>query len=301
MRPSRLSAWLAFAGAWSTAFSVSSAATSVSPAVLSATTDLLDAGHILHFLDIVDAFGHVSVRNPDNLSEFFMSFSLAPALATSQSIITYEINNATALSLTFNTSVTGANIPAGFAERFIHSELYKAFPDVQGVVHSHTTEVLPFAGANVPLKAQMHTAGSIGTQGTPIFDTGKLPTSILPENQPHDTLIRTAVLGDALARSFSSDSGVVLMKGHGMAVRGSSVRDAVFRSFYTLQDAKVQFQATLLGGSTGLTPREAQDGANTTESTSLLGRAWQLWVAQVDTAGLYVNDLRASTAPASAS
>jgi len=272
----------------------------VSPTVLNATTDLLDANHILHFLGIVDAFGHVSVRNPDNASQFFMSFSLAPALATSQSIITYEINNATALALTFNSSVTGSNIPAGFAERFIHSEIYKAFPDVQGVVHSHTTAVLPFAAAGVPLKAQMHTAGSLGTKGTPIFDTGTLPNSILPQDQPHDMLIRTAVLGDALARSFSSDSAVVLMKGHGMAVRGSSVRNAVFRSFYTLQDAMVQLQAIMLGGAHGLTPREAHDGANTTESTSLLGRAWQLWVAQVDNAGLYVNDLRPSTAPSAA-
>jgi hypothetical protein len=103
---------------------------------------------------------------------------------------------------------------------------------VQGVVHSHTTDILPFAAAGVPLTAQMHTvghflswqylliyspllislvpfkAGSIGTKGTPIFDTGKLPTSILPEDQLHDMLIRTEALGDALAGSFSTDSGV---------------------------------------------------------------------------------------------
>lgn len=108
---------------------------------------------------------------------------------------------------------------------FAHLKIYQAFPDVLGVVHSHTTEVLPFAAANVPLTAQMHTvsylanyraflfsncskAGSVGTKGTPIFDTAKLPTSVLPEDQPHDLLIRTAVLGDALAKSFSNDSQV---------------------------------------------------------------------------------------------
>jgi len=274
-----------------------SQSTNVPDAVRTVAIDLLDAGHILHFLDIVDAFGHVSVRNPVNASEFLMSFSLAPALATSQSIVTYEIQNATSLSLTFNSSVTGAAVPSGFLERFIHSEIYKTFPTVQGVVHSHTTEVLPFAGAGVPLTAQMHTAGSLGSLGTPIFDTNKLPTSILPENQPHDLLIRNTVLGDALARTFSSDSQVVLMKGHGMAVRGFSVRDAVFRAFYTRQDATVQLQARLLGGgaNTGLTAREAMDAENTTESDNLLGRAWQLWVAQVDNAGLYVNDLREMT------
>lgn len=67
----------------------------------------LDRGpDILHFLDIVDAFGHISVRNPDNESQFIMypsfstflhfrflilgrSFAVAPALTTSQSLVTY--------------------------------------------------------------------------------------------------------------------------------------------------------------------------------------------------------------------
>lgn len=66
---------------------------------------------------------------------------------------------------------------------------------------------------------------------------------------------------------------IVLMKGHGMAVRGASVRDAVFRAFYTKLDATVQLQSILLGGgklSDGLTAREAVDAANTTESANLL-------------------------------
>lgn len=62
------------------------------------------------------------------------------------------------------------------------------------------------------------------------------------------------------------------MKGHGMAIRGASVRDAVFRAFYTKQDATVQLQSILLGGNPqtdGLTAREAMDAANTTESANL--------------------------------
>lgn len=59
------------------------------------------------------------------------------------------------------------------------------------------------------------------------------------------------------------------MRGHGMSVRGSSVRDAVFRSVYTRDDAIVQLNAAILGGSTGLSAREAADGANTTEGDSL--------------------------------
>ncbi|KAJ7588534.1 arad-like aldolase/epimerase [Mycena floridula] len=275
-----------------------------SNATLGAVTDVVDAGHILHFLGVVDAYGHVSVRDPDNSSQFIMSISIAPALATSQHIATYDIENATAIQLTLNSSVMGNDVPTGFLERFIHSEIYKAFPDIGGVVHSHTPEVLPFAGANVPLRAQMTTGGSIGTNGTPVFDAGTLDASLLPDSQLHDLLVRNPVIGAALAQTFSNDSQLVLMKGHGMAVRGVSLRDAVFRAFYARQNAIVQFQSVMLGGGIsgdiGLSPREAEDAANTTESASLLGRAWQLWTAQVDQDGLYVNDLRNGTMAASA-
>ncbi|KAJ3829606.1 arad-like aldolase/epimerase [Lentinula raphanica] len=269
--------------------------------VTNVAIDLLDGSHILHFLDVVDAFGHVSARNPDNSSQFIMSFAVAPALTTSQSLVTYEIDNATAVQLTFNTSVTGDAVPSGFLERFIHSQIYKAFPNITGVVHAHTLNVIAFAAAEIGLRAQMGSAGSVGTlvNGTPIFDFDTLPTSILPEDAPHNLLIGNEALGDALADTFDNGSEVVLMKGHGMAIRGTSVRDTVFRAFYTMQNADVQSTASLLGAlamggvpPAGLSPRVAMDATVTFESDSLLSRAWALWTAQVDQVPLYVNDLR---------
>ncbi|KAE9394581.1 hypothetical protein BT96DRAFT_827477 [Gymnopus androsaceus JB14] len=265
---------------------------------------------ILHFLDIVDAFGHVSVRNPDNASQFIMSFAIAPALTTSQTLVTYEIDNATAIQLTFNTSVTGNAVPSGFIERYIHSQIYKAFPNVTGVVHAHTLNVISFAAVGVGLKAQFGAAGSVGAlnNGTPIFDYDSLPASILPESASHNLLVENEALGDALADTFQNGSAVCsfhkilsrsMLVGHGMAVQGTSVRNAVFRSYYTMLNADVQSMAVLLGSlahggqsPTGLSPRDAMDAAATLESESLLDRAWALWTAQVDQSSLYVNDLR---------
>jgi len=51
------------------------------------------------------------------------------------------------------------------------------------------------------------------SKGTPIFDFGQLPSSVLPDNAIHDLLIRNTELGDALARTFVDDSEVVLMTG----------------------------------------------------------------------------------------
>ncbi|KAJ7352261.1 arad-like aldolase/epimerase [Mycena albidolilacea] len=288
-------AWILASGFWSPVFGQS-----IPAEVTAAGVDLLDANHILHFLDVVDAFGHVSLRNPVNTSQFLMTFAIAPAQASSQSIVTYEVENATSIGLTFNASVLGSAVPTGFAERFIHSEIYKKFPDVLAVLHSHSREVLPFANqASVPLISQMHTAPSIGSEGAPIFDVRTLPKSVLPDSQLHDLLIRNEALGDALAHTFSDDSQVVLMRGHGMAVRSTSIREVVFSSYYITQDATVQLQGILLGGGKAPKPlnqREVTDTATTAKT--LVGRAWSMWAQQVDHAGLYVNDLRNGAAPA---
>ena len=61
-----------------------------------------------------------------------------------------------------------------------------------------------------------------------------------------------------------------------MAIRGTSVRDTVFRAFYTMQNADVQSTASLLGAlamggvpPAGLSPRVAMDATVTFESDSL--------------------------------
>ncbi|KAJ7305645.1 arad-like aldolase/epimerase [Mycena albidolilacea] len=293
---------LAGLAAADTAVTDSSVSAAIPASVTAAGIDLLDASHILHFLDVVDAYGHVSVRNPANSSQFLMTYAVAPAQATSQSIVTYAIQNATVLNLTFNPSVKGTAVPTSFAERFIHSEIYKKFPDVNAVIHSHTQEVLPFANqASVPFVAQMHTSPSVGSTGAPVFDIRTVATSLLPDSALHDLLVRTAGLGDALAAKFVTGSQVVLMRGHGMAIRADSIRDAVFNAYYTKQDATVQLQSFILGGGKtlpiALNAREITDA--TTTCKSLVARAWPMWAQQVDIAsGLYNNDLRKGAVPA---
>ncbi|KAJ7252823.1 arad-like aldolase/epimerase [Mycena rebaudengoi] len=258
---------------------------------------------ILHFLDIVDALGHVSVRNPANSSQFLMSFALAPALTTSTSVVThvssvYAVKNATAVGLPFS---PGATVPTGFSERFIHSEIYNKFPEVNAVIHAHTAAILPFANqAKVPLVAQMSTAPSVGTHA-PIFDFSSLPASVLVGDTLSDFLVRNSLLGAALAKKFVNGSDVVLMANHGMAVRATSVRQAVFSAFYVMQNAKVQFKSILLGGGkapAALNAKQITDSV-TTATGALAPRAWNLWTKQVDLNPLYTNDLR-KAAPASA-
>jgi len=89
---------------------------------------LITGLHILHYNGVLDAYGHVSVRNPNNGSNFFMSRNLAPALvANSSDLVEYYVDDAAPID---------PNAPSGFIERYIHSELYKRFPSINSVVHS---------------------------------------------------------------------------------------------------------------------------------------------------------------------
>jgi ribulose-5-phosphate 4-epimerase/fuculose-1-phosphate aldolase len=105
---------------------------------------LITANHILHHQKVLDAYGHISVRNPQNSATFFISRSLAPALVTCrEDIAEYHVGDASPVS---------KEAPQGYAERFIHSELYKRYSDVNSVIHSHSEAVIPFSIGSVPVR-----------------------------------------------------------------------------------------------------------------------------------------------------
>src|ERR1700749_1595047 len=83
---------------------------------------LVTSSHILHHHGILDAYGHVSVRNPDNPSTFFLSRNMPPALMSSaEDIVEYNLEDAEPVE---------KDAPKVFAERCIHSEIRKKFPAV---------------------------------------------------------------------------------------------------------------------------------------------------------------------------
>ena len=52
--------------------------------------DLVIANRILSKEDVVDAYGHISVRHPHNSKRFFMSRSLAPELVERHDLIEFD-------------------------------------------------------------------------------------------------------------------------------------------------------------------------------------------------------------------
>ena len=234
----------------------------MSPLTAAAIQDLVDANRILFHQGIVDAFGHVSARHPDDPQRFLLARNLAPGLVTANDIIEYEVATGEAV---------GANPPRLYLERYIHSEIFKARPDVMAVVHNHSPGVLPFGfvrGAS--FRPVCHMCGFLGA-GAPLFEIRD------SAGDGSDLLIRNRELGAALAASLNASS-MVLMRGHGCTIVAESVRLAVYRSIYSEVNATLLLQGQALGDIEYLTPAEADAARLTCEGQ--VERPWNLWKQQ---------------------
>jgi ribulose-5-phosphate 4-epimerase/fuculose-1-phosphate aldolase len=217
--------------------------------------DLVTANHILASEGILDGYGHVSVRDAANPNHFFLSRSLAPGLVTAADIIEYDLDS----------NPVGGDNRTGYRERFIHGEIYKARPDVMAIVHDHSPAVIPFSISSVPLRAVSHMAAFIGT-GVPVFE-------IRDVDGMTDMLVTSPKRGQALAKVLG-DHPAALMRGHGAAVVGESVKVAVGQAIYLDLNARVQEQAILLGGK--VTYFEAEEARKTAPQDGF-ERAWDVW------------------------
>jgi ribulose-5-phosphate 4-epimerase/fuculose-1-phosphate aldolase len=229
-----------------------------SGAVAAVTEDIVIGSRILAELGVLDAFGHVTARHPTNPNHFLMSRSLAPALVTADDIMEFDLDG----------NPVDARGRSVFLERFIHSEIYKARPDVMSVVHTHSAGVIPFSVSRLPLQPVYHNAAFLAA-GVPVWDIRK-------DFGETDMLVRDPSLGKSLARTLG-DKSVLLMRGHGDVTVGPAVKHAVFRAYYTDVNAKLQSQAMELGGKiTYLTVVEGAK-ADAVFQQVLVDRVWNLW------------------------
>jgi HCOMODA/2-hydroxy-3-carboxy-muconic semialdehyde decarboxylase len=208
-----------------------------SPAYKAVIDDLVTGNRILYDQGVVDGYGHVSARDPRNPERFLMSRARAPGLVVPADIMEFDMDG----------EVVGKDNRPVYSERFIHSEIYRARPEVNGVVHSHSPTVVPFTVTHVPLKP---IRAPFLYPEVPLFDTrDKFGWTNL--------LIANPEMGKALAEKLGQNS-VVLLRGHGNAVVGATVRMAVYRAVYTEANAKLLLQAKMLGGPINyLAPEEA--------------------------------------------
>ena len=226
-------------------------------ALVDVLEELVTANRILAREGVVDAFGHVSVRHPEQPGRYVLSRARAPE----------RIEVADLLEFTLDGVPVEAAGRKPYAERHIHGAVYKARPDVQAVVHNHSPSLVPFGITGTELRPVMHMCASMGPR-VPIWDSR---TAFGDTN----LLVTTMEMGEDLARALGPRP-VILMRGHGCVVAGKSLREVVFNSVYLELNAGLQLKASSLGEITFLSDGEVA-AVLRTRSSFTYERAWEYW------------------------
>jgi HCOMODA/2-hydroxy-3-carboxy-muconic semialdehyde decarboxylase len=178
---------------------------------------LVTANHILANEAVFDdGYGHVSMRDPEVPDRFLMSSAVSPAVVTVGDVMDYDLSGE---PLDGQDRLT-------YSERFIHSEIYAARPEVNAIVHSHSPSVIAFGVVDVPLRSLFHVAHFL-SKGAPVFDLSAV------EGQPTNALITNAHRGKALVEALG-EAPIILMRGHGYTVVGPTIEMAAQRAIVTI-------------------------------------------------------------------
>jgi ribulose-5-phosphate 4-epimerase/fuculose-1-phosphate aldolase len=222
--------------------------------------ELVTANHILGNEGVLDAFGHVSARDPQRPECYYLSCSRSPELVQRSDIMQF----------TLDSKPVGNDDREAYIERFIHGAIYEARPDVNAVIHSHADDVLPFTISDRPLSAVMPPAAKIGTR-VPVWDIDE------HFGDGTDMLVRNHEFGADLAKTLASGS-TVLMRGHGFAVAGTSLADAVSIAIFLPRNAKILWQALQMGSVKCLSEAEVAALRKGRGSP----RAWEYWARRAE-------------------
>ena len=185
---------------------------------------LIDAGRILDEAGLADLTrGHVSIRVPGDPTHFYMKpHSFGFEEITPENIVICNLD--------------GEKIGGGgrkHSEVYIHSEIFKARPDVMSVIHAHPTYAVAWSATGKPLQPISQPAIAFA-DGVPYFT---------------DTvdLIRSTDMGAGVARALGTHKAV-LMRNHGVAVVGATVDEATILTIMLDNAAQIQLLAEAAGG-----------------------------------------------------
>ncbi len=185
---------------------------------------LIDAGLVLDAAGQGDLTrGHVSVRVPGDPARFYMK-------PHSHGLDEITLDNIVVCNL------EGEKVAGGgrrHSEVFIHSEIYRARPDVASVIHTHPEHAVALSATGRALRPISQPAVAFA-EGLPTF------TEAID-------LIRTRELGAAIARTLGACKAA-LLRNHGIAVAGATLEEATILAIMLDNACRIQLAAEAAGG-----------------------------------------------------
>ena len=206
---------------------------------------LVDAIRMLERAGFIDHNGHASARRDANAFYINSGASVRGAL---------DVNDIVTVDLDGNLVEGGGRPPLEF---HIHSEVYRARPDVHAVMHTHPqwSTFLTMAGA---------TFKAVYAQGVLL---GDIPLMDSPLS------VNTKAMGEKLAATLGRGPAA-LLKAHGAVVVGADIVECFALSAYVEENACRQYMAMQIGEPYVFSEAEQQACREKLWSPHLFKKTW---------------------------
>ncbi|MGE3644617.1 MAG: class II aldolase/adducin family protein [Beijerinckiaceae bacterium] len=226
--------------------------------------EIVTANRILAKENVLDSFGHISCRHPNNPNHFFMSRARAPEVLVEEDIMEFTLTG----------EVVGPTPAPGkpYSERFIHGAILEARPDVVSVIHNHSPSVIPFSVTGKKMRPIMHMCAPIGND----IPTWDIRTKF---GDATNLLVTNMDMARDLAKTLGGRR-VSLMRGHGSVIVGKSIREVVFNANYMEKNADMLIKALGMGEVEYLSDGEVAT-ADRGRAGFTLERGWENWCNKV--------------------
>ncbi|MCB1387777.1 MAG: class II aldolase/adducin family protein [Rhodobacteraceae bacterium] len=232
-----------------------------------ALTQLVLANRILARENVIDDFGHVSLRNPLNPERYFISRSRSPVNVTRGDLMEFTLEG----------ELVGDDPRRPYAERHIHGAIYKDRPDVNAVTHHHARSVVPFTVNRISLRPMFHMSAVIGKE-VGYWDS-------LDEFGDTNMLVDSMAMGHSLSRALGQNR-VALLRGHGCVCAAHDLKAVIMVSIGLRDNAELIQATRLMSDIVYLTDGEIEKAGNMMLGDLALARAWDYWLARAGYAGL---------------
>ena len=227
--------------------------------------DLVTANKILANENVLEAYGSVSVRDERNSDRFYLARQVNGNLVSAADVTEYHLDG---IPVSGFSSISHPDCT-------LHSEIYKARPEVMAIVHWRASDIIPFTASSVRLRPVSQNAAFLG-EGVPVLDTGRTDLSA-------GLATRTRSSAKILAEALG-DKPAALLRGQGAIVVAPSLHGAVARAYYMNMNARLQIQAIQLGGEVNYV---AAPESPVTISADEYEPAWEFWKQRLPVNGTH--------------
>jgi ribulose-5-phosphate 4-epimerase/fuculose-1-phosphate aldolase len=218
----------------------------MSSALDAARYELALANRIIAHEGVLDGFGHVSIRHPNDPGRYLLARSRSPELIEPSDLLEFTLDSEPVVA------------PKGemYGERVIHGCIYQARPDVNAVCHHHSASVLPFCVTGIALEPVFH-MGPVMGQVVPFWDS----------------------------RDDFGDTDLMVVKPEEGRSLARTLRELVFRTIYSSFNAEIQLRSMMVGKIGALNAVERQRSEPRQLSPRPMARAWEYWTMRLQKAG----------------